>query len=425
MLAQNSSIKPGTYFALLFVAFIGFIGVSVPFPAMVMVFLDAGSPFLSVETSANYRHFITGCALGAYPLMQAFGSPLLGQLSDRYGRKKVLLVSLAVSSVGYFLTSAAVYGGLTPLFFLGRMICGLAQGNIAIALSTASDLSSGATKKKFFANINAGAYCAFLVGPLLGGWLGNYSQSGLGYYAVFAFSSLCTGLAVCVSLWLFPNLPARQEDRVPFSLFRDLKAIGHSFTNSALRSYFIIAAFLFFGVNIFLEFNNVFFVSAFSATVGEVGFFVSYFSIFSIGAQLCFNAKIVHGIAPIKLLTGAMVCLIVSILLLVSAELKVLIWFVLPVVAASFAISKTSFQLLVSENVDGTHQGKSLGLAEGLDVFCDAAAAICGGLLASLDYRLPLNVAALFILVALAFTWIFFVRKAPFLIPRSGKIRES
>lgn len=137
-----------TYFAVLFVAFIGFIGVSVPFPTMVMVFLDDNSPFLGPESDA-WRTIITGCALATYPLMQSFGSPVIGQLSDYYGRKKVLLISLLITAAGYALTSFATLAGNLWLFFCGRIICGLVQGNIAIAMATASDLASGAAKKVF------------------------------------------------------------------------------------------------------------------------------------------------------------------------------------------------------------------------------------------------------------------------------------
>lgn len=404
-------LKLGAYLTILFISFIGFIGISIPFPTMIMIFLDAQSPFMQAGTAHEWRNFVTGCGLATYPLMQAFGSPLVGQLSDRYGRKKVLLISMSIAALAYALTSFAVLSGVLLLFFVGRMICGLVQGNIAIAMSTAGDLSSGATKKKLFAQINAAAYLAFLIGPKLGGFLANQENGAwCGFHLPFAISAVCMAVAVLVSLAFFPKMAPVQKNLESFSLLSEFRAIKGNLRNEKLRPYFIMAVFLFLGINIFLEFNNVFFVSAFDLNVAEVGNFVSYFSIFSISAQLCFNFKIFQRFSSANMLGAAILGLLCALTMLAFANDALYIWLFLPLAAVSFAVAKTSFQLLVSDNTAQDKQGGSIGLAEGLDVFCDAIAAIGGGILAGLHLRLPLMTAA--VAIFLAFVLLMYLKTA-------------
>lgn len=237
------------------------------------------------------------------------------------------------------------------------------------------------------------------MGPSLGGWLANPKNTWwCGFHTPFAFSAICIALAVVVTALLFPALAPTQKEKRPFSLLSQFSEIKGSFTQNSIRPYFLIAVFLFLGINIFFEFNNVFLVSAFEFEVQHVGFFISFFSVFSIGAQLSFNSSLFHKINPLSLLLGAMVGLMIAIAAFASLEQAYFIWLLLPVIAICFAFSKTSFQLLVSENAARDNQGGAIGLAEGLDVFCDSIAAFMGGIFADLHYRLPLYMASLMVL---------------------------
>jgi multidrug resistance protein len=127
-----------------------------------------------------------------YAFFSLFSAPLLGSLSDRIGRRPILIASLASTSIGWLIFAAA--NGIWMLF-LGRIIDGLAAGNISTAQSYLVDMS--ATPKERTANLGLIGMIfglGFIIGPLLGGMLGAVDHS-LPFYTVGIMAGINTLLA--------------------------------------------------------------------------------------------------------------------------------------------------------------------------------------------------------------------------------------
>ena len=101
-----------------------------------------------------------------------FAAPVLGALSDRYGRKIILIISLLGSSIGYILFGI---GGALWVLFLGRIIDGLTAGNISTLFAYISDSTKPEERAKWFGYIGAAMGIGKLGGPALGGLLGSIS----------------------------------------------------------------------------------------------------------------------------------------------------------------------------------------------------------------------------------------------------------
>lgn len=101
-----------------------------------------------------------------------FAAPVLGALSDRYGRKIILIISLLGSSIGYILFGI---GGALWMLFLGRIIDGLTAGNISTLVAYISDSTKPEERVKWFGYIGAAMGIGKLGGPALGGLLGSIS----------------------------------------------------------------------------------------------------------------------------------------------------------------------------------------------------------------------------------------------------------
>ncbi len=110
-----------------------------------------------------------GLLLSVYALMQFLCAPLLGSLSDKYGRRPVILFSLLGSGVDYFLLALAPSLGW---FFVGRIISGITGANFGTATAYIADISPPEKRAANFGMVGAAFGLGFIIGPLLGGYLG-------------------------------------------------------------------------------------------------------------------------------------------------------------------------------------------------------------------------------------------------------------
>ena len=112
-----------------------------------------------------------GLLAALYSLMQFIFAPILGSLSDRYGRRRVILVSLFGSALDYFVLAAAPN---LVWFFVGRIVAGITGANFAAATAYIADISPPEKRAANFGLVGAAFGLGFILGPALGGTLGNY-----------------------------------------------------------------------------------------------------------------------------------------------------------------------------------------------------------------------------------------------------------
>lgn len=122
------------------------LGVGIIIPVLPALFFEPETSIVASSFTSDQRSLLYGALLAVFPLLQFFGAPMLGSLSDRYGRKPVLLVSQTGTMLGYILLALAIYWQNLPLLFFSRMLPGFTGGNIAVILSSIADLSDNTNK---------------------------------------------------------------------------------------------------------------------------------------------------------------------------------------------------------------------------------------------------------------------------------------
>src|SRR5215211_6516505 len=146
-----------------------------------------------------------------YAGAQFFAAPLLGKLSDRYGRRPVLLISVLGSALGYFLFGI---GGALWVLFLSRLIDGITGGNISTASAYVADVTPPQERAKNFALLGIAFGLGFVLGPALGGALSQISLAAPAYAA--GTLSLLSAIA---GFFVLPeSLPAAKRMTAPFRL---------------------------------------------------------------------------------------------------------------------------------------------------------------------------------------------------------------
>ena len=173
-MTQNKNAALGFIVITVLLDSIGF-GIIIPvLPELIMEVTGDG-----LSDAAQYG----GWLLFVYALMQFLSSPVMGNLSDRFGRRPVLLTSLLIFAFDYILMAWAPSIGW---LFLGRLIAGISASTFAIANAYIADLFPPDERSKNFGLLGAAFGCGFIFGPVIGGFLGEvgprvpfYATAGL------------------------------------------------------------------------------------------------------------------------------------------------------------------------------------------------------------------------------------------------------
>lgn len=143
-------------------------GVALPYPILAPIFV--GGPADGFTHWADLPpELLMGLALAVNPAGILLGSLVVGPMSDRLGRRRVLAVTLAATLAGYALSALALARRDYPLFVLSRFVTGLTEGNVAVVRALLADWHPQLDRTRSFAWLNACLYIGWLVGPLLGG----------------------------------------------------------------------------------------------------------------------------------------------------------------------------------------------------------------------------------------------------------------
>ncbi len=157
-----------------------------------------------------------GYFIATYATMQFVASPLLGLLSDRYGRRPVLLVSLFVAALDYLLMGFAPT--LTILFF-GRALAGLTGANVTVAMAYIADISNNKNRAANFGKMGAAFGLGFIIGPILGGLAAHK-----GAQVPFILASALNLLNFIFGLFILPE--SLKQRRIRSMTIRDLNPLN-------------------------------------------------------------------------------------------------------------------------------------------------------------------------------------------------------
>lgn len=182
---------------LLATAFLSTLGIGIIGPVL---------PFIVEEYLPNATNVasVMGWLLSSYAICQFLAAPALGALSDRFGRRPLLLICLFGSAVGYLLFG---WGGALWVLFLGRIIDGITGGNFSILAAYVGDVVKAQDRGRFFGFFGAATGAGFILGPVIGGFAAQW-----GYAAPFYLAAGVTAL-VWVGFYFFLPESLQAEHR--------------------------------------------------------------------------------------------------------------------------------------------------------------------------------------------------------------------
>jgi DHA1 family tetracycline resistance protein-like MFS transporter len=186
--------------------------------------------FVSDQTDVTeyYGYFIA-----VYALMQFLAAPLVGALSDKFGRRPLLLISLFVAGFDYLLMA---YAPNLEILFVGRILAGLTGASATIAMAYIADVSDDSNRSANFGLMGAAFGLGFIIGPALGGLLGHY-----GSHLPFIAAAMMNILNFLFGFFVLPeSLPKEKHRQLDFAKTNPLNSFKRIFQARHLGAYLAV-----------------------------------------------------------------------------------------------------------------------------------------------------------------------------------------
>lgn len=409
----------------LFTVFLDAIGVAILIPLYVALVLPGPYQVIPTSWSISDGFVMVGWLTGIYSLCTFLAAPILGQLSDKYGRKIVLGLSLVGTAIGYALFAIGVLQKNIPLLFLSRAIDGITGGNIAIGRAIISDVSTPSTRTRNFGLIGAMFGIGFVLGPYLGGRL---SAPGIPFINIaghqflhtpswfspavpFWFATILASLNVLLVFTRLPETHMHKHSR-KIDWTKSLSDIKKAVTMPGIRSV-IPVSFLF-------TVGFTFFTTFFGFTMIEKieGFtpanVADYFSLIGIwiavfqGALIPLLAKRFKNYQVIRF---SMFGVAAAVLLLLTVHSTTTAILLSPFIPMFVAMNMANLIALVSSVADYKIQGEVMGINSSAEALGQGIPAVMSGYIASVAVWLPSVVAATVMILAGLLFWMIFKPK--------------
>ncbi len=398
------------------------LGVGILVPIVPQLLGNPASPhyLLSGRGSEGAGYILLGFLVAVFPIMQFFATPVLGQLSDRYGRKPVLALSLFGTSLGYVLFASGIVLRSIPLLFVARGLDGITGGNISVAQAAIADVTAPRDRTKTFGLIGAVFGVGFILGPFLGGILADPNVvSWFNAATPFWFAAILASLNTLSVLVQFHETNQHMRP-VPLDPARSLSNIARAYALPELRPIFLTMFFFNAGFGFFISFFGVYLIHRFGFNEAQIGNFFAYVGVCMIFTQLVTTRRVAARFEEQRVLRVTLLgvaCVMGSYLIPSSARW---IFLIAPFSSTFNGLSMANMGGLLSRSVPPSKQGEILGIGSSIQALAQALPPLGAGFVAaSLTPEAPVLAAALTMLLA----WVVFTvmyRSAPAAAPVAG-----
>lgn len=336
---------PSTLVTILLIVFTDLVGFGIVIPLLP----------LYAETM-NPSPLLFGLLMASFSLMQLIFAPILGRLSDRRGRRGVLLVSLAGAVAGYLLFAIA---DSFVVLLLSRVVAGIAGANIATAQAVIADVTPAEQRARGMGLIGAAFGLGFIAGPALAGVLVRISPAAPGIGAA-AFSATAF---VMTALLLEETLPPGRRDAVPRRL--GVAALLHAWGDPVLGRLLAIALAVLAGFSAFEVTFAQLVYRRFGLHAGNIAFLFAYVGVLAAAMQGLLVGRLAHRLGESRLLLVGLASTALGLVLIAAQHSLPALVAVLPVLTFGQAMVMPALSTLVSHTAPVERQGETLGAYQG------------------------------------------------------------
>ena len=334
-------------------------------------------PFYAEKLGASPA--VVGLLVSTYALCQLIAGPMLGRISDRTGRKPLLLVSQLGTFIGFIILA---YAHALWVVFLSRIIDGLTAGNLSLAQAYISDVTRPEERTKSFALIGIAFGMGFTIGPGITGYLSQFGYQ----YPVFAAAGL-SALSILSTYTMLPSKTPHAEGDAPpkFKVF-DFASYVQYFHRPGLGALlwqfllFILAFSMFMsGLPLFAE--RRFSWNGHPFGTREVGYMYAYLGMLGVVLQGGLIRPLAKKFGDLYLVRGGFLFAIIGMAALAYTYGIPVLLVVSAIASSGLGVIRPALTSLITHHASRTEQGVVLGLTQSLASIAAIVAPAIGGFL--------------------------------------------
>ena len=425
MKRMKSSVSPASasnrsrLFTIIFTVFMDLVGVGIANPIIAPLLLRPESNFLPASYSDNQRTLLLGLLIAIFSVAGFFSGPLLGALSDRYGRKPILLASISLTLVGYLIFALGIHLENVPLLFVSRAVYGIGGGNLSVIQSAIADISDAKSRTKNFGLIGVAFGIGFIIGPALGGELANPDLvSWFNFTTPFLAAALLSAINIGLVIFNFRETICERVNR-PVTLLTGVKNLAEAFGDTRLRILFFGVFFYALGFNFYTQFFQVILIRNFDYDQTQIGRYFAYVGLWVALMQGTVVRFAANRFEPAQILRYSVFGLGIALWLFLFPRESWQLYFVVPFLALFQGLTSPNSTALVSQSGSEQAQGRTLGINQSVLSAAFVFPPIIAAYLDTLNVYLPIVAAGAMVLVGWGFYMRFFRSDAPAAEPAS------
>lgn len=387
---------------------IDMIGIGMIIPVIPVIFTDPSSPsFLLAGYSVTQQYLLAGVLTALFGLMQFIAAPILGELSDVYGRKRLLTLGIGVLALSQLLFGLGVEIGSLALLFFSRAVAGLAGGNFSIAQASIADVTEPKDRAKNFGLIGGAFGLGFILGPILGGWTAHFFGSAAPFWAA---SLLGVVNVISVSLFL-PETHRERRSSHTFHFLKGIQNIMAAWRDKDARPVYLASFLYASGFAFFTSFIGILLVSRFGQSESAIGSFFGIVGIWIVITQLFILRVLSRHYAEKPILRFSLLILAGSIAVYPFMPTIQYLYVLMPILAIPNGLSMANMGALVSKSVSADRQGAALGINGSLMALSQGVVPLAAGFLSgTIGLQAPFVIGGLLVLSSWSALFVFLKR---------------
>lgn len=340
----------------------------------------------SYSRSFGLTDFENGLLFSIFSVGQFIATPLIGRISDAYGRKLPLFGSVLGTAVSFFMMAVAPNA---VFLFIARALDGITAGNIPVALAVISDTTEPKDRAKWFGIIGASFGFGFTFGPAISAFTLRY-----GTHMPFLIAGAIALVACVLIAFLLPETNVNRGTTVSRHLF-DFRKLWHALFDPGIGATLAVSFLVMFAFSVYIYAFQPFSVQLLKLSVLQISYIFTGIGVIGLISQAVLIPRVVKRFGERRVLVGA---------LFLSASMYIVLFgvrHVLPFVVAVFIQAFANgfpmpvIQSLLSRETDEKSQGTIMGINASYQSIGQIIGPVVGGTIATLSIPLPLLGASL------------------------------